>query len=89
MTWIAVDIPSYSVGDPRLVRAGLGSLTSDDGAIGSNGGNLLDFFASCWTERPGLPCCSLVPFVFFFLDNIRRLDCSGKTLLSTSYVIVR
>ena len=41
--WIAVDIPTfyfYSVGDSSLVRAGLGSLTSDDGAIGSNGGNL-------------------------------------------------
>ena len=30
----------YSVGDSSLVRAGLGSLTSDDGAIGSDGGNL-------------------------------------------------
>ena len=67
--WIAVDIPSftfYSVGDPCLVRAGLGSLTSDDGAIGSTGGNLLDVFASCWTERLDLPCCSLVPFIYFF-----------------------
>ena len=32
------------------------------------------FFASCWTERPGLPCCSLVPFYFFLIFLEITLD---------------
>jgi hypothetical protein len=92
VTWTAVDIPSftlllrfrgwgliYSVDGPSLVRTGLRSLMSDDGATGSTGGSFLESIESCWTERPGLPCCSLVPFVFFFFgDNIRSWVVSGE-----------
>jgi hypothetical protein len=75
VTWIAVGIPSftfgvgveYSVDDPSLVRAGLGSLTSDDGATGSIGGIYQKSVDRCWTERPGLQLAVWFPLYFFFL----------------------